>query len=139
MKLAIAGLVLLVCAASASAQKLDVKIVDRQDSATDYTYVVPIHFTSQSNSNVNCYGDVDLPRVNHNHRVSRSASKIPYQVRGATFTLQLPDGRAAVVNCESKYKPKVTTSIAGVAVCLWWTTFRLSFMVTMQSWSGSSA
>jgi hypothetical protein len=24
-------------------------------------------------------------------------------VRGATFTLQLPDGRAAIVNCESKF------------------------------------
>jgi hypothetical protein len=24
-------------------------------------------------------------------------------VRGATFTLQLPDGRLAVVNCESKF------------------------------------
>lgn len=29
-----------------------------------------------------------------------------YHVRGATFTLQLPDGRAAVVNCESKYTPR---------------------------------
>jgi hypothetical protein len=57
MKLAVAGLVL-ICAASASAQKLDVKIVDRQDSATGYTYVVPAHFNSQSNSNVNCHGDV---------------------------------------------------------------------------------
>ena len=27
--------------------------------------------------------------------------------RGATFTLQLPDGRAAVVNCESKFKERM--------------------------------
>jgi len=40
MKLAIAGLVL-VCATSASAQKLTVKILNRQDNETDYTYVVP--------------------------------------------------------------------------------------------------
>ena len=26
-----------------------------------------------------------------------------YTVRGATFTLELPDGRLAVVNCESKF------------------------------------
>jgi hypothetical protein len=42
MKLAIAGLVL-VCAGSASAQKLQVKIIDLQDHDTDYSYVVPAH------------------------------------------------------------------------------------------------
>jgi len=31
---------------------------------------------------------------------------IGYQVRGATFALRLPDGRVAVVNCESKYRPR---------------------------------
>jgi hypothetical protein len=40
MKLAIAAAILL-CATSASAQELTVKIVDRQDNETDYTYVVP--------------------------------------------------------------------------------------------------
>jgi hypothetical protein len=60
MKLAIAGLIL-VCAALASAQKLTVKILNRQDNDTVYTYVVPGQFSSQSNSNVNCNGDV--PRV----------------------------------------------------------------------------
>ena len=39
-----------VCVASASAQKLTVTIVNRQDNETDYTYVVPGHFNSQSNS-----------------------------------------------------------------------------------------
>jgi hypothetical protein len=55
MKLAIAGLIL-VCAAYASAQKLTVRILNRQDNETDYTYVVPGHFSSQSNSNVSCKG-----------------------------------------------------------------------------------
>lgn len=36
MKSALAALIL-VCAASASAQKLQVKIVDRQDNETEYT------------------------------------------------------------------------------------------------------
>ncbi|HKM46919.1 MAG TPA: hypothetical protein VJX69_05000 [Terriglobales bacterium] len=43
MKLVIAGLIL-ACAASASAQKLTVKILNRQDNETDYTYIVPGHF-----------------------------------------------------------------------------------------------
>lgn len=43
MKTVITALIL-ACSASAFAQKLDVKIVDRQDNETEYTYVVPAHF-----------------------------------------------------------------------------------------------
>jgi hypothetical protein len=32
--------------------------------------------------------------------------QIAYEVRGATLSLRLPDGRVAVVNCDSKYAPK---------------------------------
>lgn len=107
MKLAIGGLIL-VCAASASAQKLDVKIVDRQNSATGYTYFAPGHFNSQSTANLNCYGDTN---VNCNGSSTTNGTitaphRISYEVRGATFTLLLPDGRGAVVNCESKYTPR---------------------------------
>jgi hypothetical protein len=89
-----------------TAQKLDVKIIDRQDSATGYTYVAPAYFNSQSNSNVNCYGDVTCNASTTTTGSISPPRKISYQVRGATFTLQLPDGRAAVVNCESKYTPR---------------------------------
>lgn len=108
MKLAIAGLIL-ACAASASAQKLDVKVVDRQDSATGYTYVVPGHAYSNSNTNLNCNGSdtyVNCNGATNTATTSTPAQHVSYHVRGATFTLQLPDGRAAVVNCESKYKPR---------------------------------
>ncbi len=47
---------ILVCTTSASAQKLAVKIIDRQDNNTDYTYVVPAHWFSNSNTDVNCGG-----------------------------------------------------------------------------------
>jgi hypothetical protein len=100
------GIAQAVSAQVTTAQKLDVKIIDRQDSATGYTYTAPAYFNSQSNSNINCYGDVTC---NASTTTSGSISpprKISYQVRGATFTLQLPDGRAAVVNCESKYMPR---------------------------------
>lgn len=33
---------------------------------------------------------------------SRTASRTFFQVQGATLSLQLPDGRIAVVNCQSK-------------------------------------
>jgi len=105
MRLVVAGLVL-ACAFSASAQKLDVKVINRQDSATGYTYVVPAHFNSQSNSNVNCYGDVTCNGSTTTTGSIAPAHEVSYQVRGATFTLLLPDGRAAVVNCESKYTPR---------------------------------
>lgn len=71
----VAGIVL-VCAGSASAQKLDVKIVDRPDKEDEYAYAA----------------------VYNNVAVGRS-----FKVHGATFTLQLPDGRLAIVNCESKF------------------------------------
>jgi len=67
---------LFVCAASASAQRLDVKIVDRQEKEGSYDYV-------------GVYNNV--------------ATGATFHVHGATFTLLLPDGRLAVVNCESKF------------------------------------
>jgi hypothetical protein len=73
--IAVAALIL-VCAASASAQKLNVKIIDRQDKEDEYAYAA----------------------VYNNVAVGKS-----FKVHGATFTLQLPDGRLAIVNCESKF------------------------------------
>jgi hypothetical protein len=105
MKFAIAALVL-VCAASASAQKLDVKIVNRQDNETEYTYVVAGHSFANSNTNVNCNGgdnNVNCNGSTNTTSTSTPAEQVSYHVRGATFTLQLPDGRAAVVNCDSKF------------------------------------
>ena len=82
------------------------KIVDRQESETGYTYLVPGHFSSQSNSNVNCYDDATCNQTTTVSGTITQAQRISYEVRGATFTLLLPDGRGAVVNCESKYEPK---------------------------------
>lgn len=105
MKTAILGLVF-VCAVPVWAQKMGVKIVDRQDNETDYTYVVPAHFNAQSNSNANCntVGDnTNCSGTTTTAGTSTPAHQVSYHVRSATFTLLLPDGRAAVVNCESKF------------------------------------
>jgi hypothetical protein len=73
--------------------KVDVEIVDRQTSETNFSYQVPGRLFVQSNSSTTT-GTATSPRT------------ISYDVRGATFVLRLPDNRLVVVNCESKYKLK---------------------------------
>jgi hypothetical protein len=73
--IAILGL-FLVCTASVAAQTLQVKIIDRQDKEDSYDYAA-------------VYNNVAVGKT--------------FKVHGAAFTLQLPDGRLAIVNCESKF------------------------------------
>jgi hypothetical protein len=105
MKLAVAALILLFPTAAALSQKLDVKIVDRKDNETDYSYFVPSHFSAQSNSTANCNGLGDSVNCNGStttNGYTTAAHQVSFHVRGATFLL-LPDGRSAVVNCASKF------------------------------------
>jgi hypothetical protein len=95
-------------AASSFAEKMElkVKIVDRQTHDTNYTYFVPAQFTAHSNSTANCFGTDST--VNCSGSTTTSGTSTParsgsFDVRGATFSLQLPDGRIAVVNCDSKF------------------------------------
>jgi hypothetical protein len=86
--------------------ELKVRIVDRQIHDTRYTYFVPAQFTSHSNSNANCFG-TDAT-VNCSGSSTTTGTVTParsgtFDVKGATFSLQLPDGRIAVVNCDSKF------------------------------------
>ncbi len=99
------GVVVLTAAAPAFAQKLAVKIINRQDSETEYTYVVPGYSSSNANTNVFCSGDTNVTcnGTTTTTGVSTPAHAVSYQVRGATFSLLLPDGRVAVVNCDSKF------------------------------------
>ncbi len=73
--IAVVGLAL-VCSVPSLAQKLNVKIVDRQDKEDQYDYAA-------------VYNNVAVGKT--------------FKVHGATLTLQLPDGRLAIVNCESKF------------------------------------
>jgi hypothetical protein len=89
-------------------QLFGVKIIDRQSSQTHYSYFVPGHSNAVSNTNLNCYGGET--QVNCSGSTTTSGSTTPprrvsYDVMGATLSLQLPDGRIAVVNCDSKYAP----------------------------------
>lgn len=88
---------------------MQVEIVDRHDSSTLYSYVVPGYSRVNANTSVNCFGTENI--ANCSAGTTAIGSSVPprpisYEVRGATFALKLPDGRTAVVNCESKYKLK---------------------------------
>ncbi len=87
-------------------QKFDVKVLNRQDNQTDYTYVVPGHFSSQTNSTADCNGilnSVNCSGSSTTNGTSTPAHEVSYRVRGATFSLLLPDSRVVVVNCQSKF------------------------------------
>lgn len=78
------------CAATACAQLLQVKIVDRQDKEDAYDYAA-------------VYNNVAVGQT--------------FKVHGATFTLQLPDGRLAVVNCESKFAEHMAGRVGNRRSC----------------------
>jgi len=91
---------------NAETKTLTVKIIDRQDHDTLYTYFVPGYSTGTTSTNVNCYGSTS--NVNCSGSMTSAGTNIParsgsFSVQGATFSLQLPDGRVAVVNCNSKF------------------------------------
>ena len=81
------------------------KIIERQSNSGTYRYVVPGYSNSTSNTNVNCNASSIF--ANCWGATSTTGSSSPavvgsYQVQGATLSLELPDGRVAVVNCNSK-------------------------------------
>jgi hypothetical protein len=55
---------------------------------------------------VNCYGSNCDGSETTNGSIT-PAHEVPYHVRGATFSLHLPDDRIAVVNCESKFAERM--------------------------------
>jgi hypothetical protein len=91
---------------SAIAQKLTVKIINREDNETEYTYVVPGYSSSNATTNLNCSANGNNVNCNGSTTTTGSSTaghEVSFVVRGATYSLQLPDGRVAVVNCESKF------------------------------------
>jgi len=106
MRTLLIGVFVLSTVAPAFSQRLTVKIVNPQDNETGYTYVVPGFSSSNSNTNVKCWGDSSNVNCNGSTTttgVSTPGQEVSYHVRGATCSLQLPDGRVAVGNCESKF------------------------------------
>jgi hypothetical protein len=86
-------------------QKFKVVIVNRQNSETNYSYVVSGHSTATTTANANCYGTGNTASCSGSsttNQLSVPPHEVSYNVSGATFSLQLADGRIAVVNCEGK-------------------------------------
>jgi len=92
-----------------AAEKVNVKILNRQTSETGYNYTVPGHSTSTSNANVNCYGStsVSCSGTSTTSGFTTAPRDVSFSVTGATFSLLLPDGRVAVVNCVSKFAERM--------------------------------
>ncbi len=85
---------------------MTVRIIDRHDSVSDYSYVVPGYSNSYNNGTAGCVGmanTVNCSSSSNTHTSNMPSQMVPLQVRGATLALRLPDGRVAVVNCESKF------------------------------------
>lgn len=95
----ISALVILLSAAASWAHKktLTVQIVNRQSSATTYSYTVPGYVNS--NCNAYAYGDTASANCMATTTPARTGS---YLVNGSTLSLLLPDGRIVVVNCAAK-------------------------------------
>lgn len=77
-------------AAYSSAQMLNVKIINQQDKEDQYDYAA-------------VYDNVAVGKT--------------FTVQGATLTLELPDGRLAVVNCESKFAEHFAGSVGNRRSC----------------------
>ena len=92
------------CSPIAKAQQIEVTVIDRQESETEYTYQPGIHTSLTSTSTSNSAANTNTP--------ASSAKFVSFQVSGATLSLQLPDGRVAVVNCDSKFQPHLAGQVS---------------------------
>jgi hypothetical protein len=85
---------------SASAEKLQVNVLYRQDSDVMYHAVVP----GYSGPNADITGACTLDPDPANCPAPQQASNEPiYTLVGTTLSLGLPDGRIAVVNCVNRH------------------------------------
>ena len=110
----IATLVSLSVTAVLHSQQMTVKIIDRRTSETNYTYQVPGHATSSTYGGANCtansYGNsasADCSGSSTTNTLITAPQVVSFSVTGATFSLLLPDGRIAVVNCASKFAERM--------------------------------
>ena len=81
---------------------MNVKVIQHQNNESEYTYIVPGTFNATSTTNSG---------TTTTNGTYTAPTEYSYTVIGATFSLLLPDGRVAVVNCASKYKFRGERSI----------------------------
>jgi hypothetical protein len=96
-------------AKAADIPRVDVKIVNRQNNEFNYSYQIPGRAISSSSGNANCYSssnNVNCSGSGQTNTVTTAPQSVDMHLEGATFTLLLPDGRMAVVNCDSKFQER---------------------------------
>lgn len=93
------------CVSAASAQKLDVSVLYRQDSDVNYFAVIPGYTGEATEGAPDCSLDPMSPECSGTAR-STAPGDVAYNVVGTTLSLLLPDGRVALVNCVNKYSSK---------------------------------
>src|SRR5262245_19106048 len=99
----------LITSIASAAERVKVKIVDRRSSENAYSYTVPQQVQANTRTDVNCSewpNSVNCTDNSNTNGTVTPARTISYSAQGATFALLLPDGKIAVVNCVSKYRPR---------------------------------
>jgi len=89
-----------------AAERVSVKIVDRQNITSHYTSFDPGHSETRSTGTANCFGSGSYVNCSGNEKMvttSTPAQTSTYELQGATFSLALPDSRIVVVTCDSKH------------------------------------
>jgi hypothetical protein len=103
--LAAVGVIVGFCGLSCAAERVDVKIVNRQNNESAYSYNVAGRTDSTTRTKVKCReGDYSSGCTETTHTATQYVAPQhgDYSVQGSTLSLQLADGRIAVVNCASK-------------------------------------
>lgn len=101
----LAALSLVFSVQSAFAQKIDVSVLYRQDSDSRYVAIIPGYTGPEADITGACMLDPDpanCPRVD----ATMANGSPTYMLVGTTLSLQLPDGRIALVNCQNRFSPK---------------------------------
>lgn len=92
---------------SASAQKMDVSVLYRQDSDSRYIAIIPGYTGPEADVTGACMLDPDpanCPPVD-----ATMANGSPnYLLNGTTLSLLMPDGRIVLVNCQNRFSSKGT-------------------------------
>jgi serpin B len=134
--------------APAFAQKLPLKIINRQESETEYTYVVPGYSSSNSNTSVSCNGDSTNVNCNgsaHTTGSSTPAHEVSYHVRGSTFSRQLAENapsatadQAAVVEGNNAFAIELYGQLRGQSGNLFFSPESISTALAM-TYAGARA
>jgi hypothetical protein len=105
----------------AFAQKLAVKIINRQNNDTDYTYIVPGRWNSNSNTNVNCLDNANNVNCNGSTRTTGSGtpnrSHTTCVEQRSLFSCRMVEWRSSTARASLRSASPVLGAITEVAAC----------------------